>query len=155
MIRHFLILLPAVLLVLFTISTATVYPADWIFHLSGNYGDYPFIAPWLTNFFFEIGLLIPFALLISLILPYIILSMIDKNKLAGAAYLYLTGIPYILLWGGFIPTAFIFIYMLLNVLNPVFWFITPVLGYYTHREWIWGILLSVAAYVALRWKNAV
>lgn len=151
---NLLIMLPAILILVIFIGGAKAYPADWAFHISGNTsGNYGILAPWLTSAAYRAGLILPFCIMLVIALPYILLHKITGSALAPTLYLYASGIPFILMWGGFFAQAFIHLFMLLNLISPWLWPFTLLLGMETHREWLGSWALSVAVWIYRRWSS--
>lgn len=155
-IQSSLMLAPAIILFAFFIGHAQTYPADWLFHISGSTaGNYPPIAPFLVSQAYQNGLILPFVVLVVLYLPFALLFKITGSWLAPCAYLYASGIPFILMWGGFWGQAVMHILMLINVLvGPPIWGFMAILGFGTHREWLAATLLSAGIwFIKRRWFN--
>lgn len=133
----------------FFIQGATYYPSDWPVHLGLRpVQDYPPLAPYLTTVAYRNKLILFWSLSIFLIIPYLLLRFITKNDFIPLAYVYLSGIPFTLTWGGFFAQALAHILLLLNLLSPLLWPITLAIGIPIHREMIgaWALSVVVATY---------
>ena len=149
-IKHFLYMLPAIIIVLVFLLSAVWYPADWTFHIGGRtLGGYPPLAPALTNLFYVYGMFVVFCVALFVVIPYVLLHLISKKDIVGLAYLYLSGLPYTLLWGGFAAQGIIHILILLCALNPLGWLLMLVVGPFTHRLWFFALLLGILSWILL------
>lgn len=144
--KHLLYMGPAIFIFLYFTLWGSYLPADWNFHITGiPLGDYPPLGPTLANVFYENEFFEIFCILMFIAIPYILLHMITKQDLAGLAYLYLSGIPYMLMWGGFVAQGLMHILMLLTVLHPVGFVFALITGPFVHREWGLSLILGTIA----------
>ena len=155
--RHAAYLTPAILIMLAFTAFPHALPADWHYHIDWPHQDvYPPLAPFITTWFWlqfngSVGLE---CVLLFIVIPYLILRHITKTDSIPLAYLYLSGIPWVLAWGGFFAQAVEQVWMLLNVLSPVFWPFTLVLGQFTHRESDGAWILSVVVwFIYQKWRD--
>jgi len=131
------------------------YPhyADYDFHAryEGENGGYPSGVAFLLS-------LIPlsrqfalyvFGLFVAIVLPYILVFEITKNKIASWLYIYGSNIPIVvyLLW--FMPQATIHLFMLISVLCPPFLVVFLIIGKLFHGSWFFAWALT-ATYILLR-----
>jgi hypothetical protein len=147
--RTALYLLPACLIMLAFTAYPRFLPSDWLYHVNYPHpasDNYPQLAPFITSFFWNEGMIGIWCILLFIVFPFLLLQWIAKNDAIPLAYLYLSGIPWVLCWGGFFAQAIEHIWILLNLISPWFWLPTLLLGFETHREHIgaWALSIFVA-----------
>lgn len=157
-------LLPITLIFTF-IFTLTQPLGDYAFHMA-NYGqqDYPPAVSWVMGFTQSILMgdrhltVLLVQLFASTIAPYfLILYIVGRSRpewrmKAGWVYLYGSGVPFILFFGGFIPQAFIQVLMLLSLAKPATLFLFLMVGSTIHREWAAAFLITTA-YLLLQYMK--
>lgn len=139
------------------IQGATYWPSDWMVHLGLRpVANYPPLAPYLTTFAFQHGGIIIYSIAVFLFIPYILLRIITKNDLIPLFYIYLSGVPWTLTWGGFFAQGLAHILILLNFFTPILWPLTLAIGIPIHREIIgaWGLSVVVATYYKVFYHGA-
>jgi hypothetical protein len=148
-IRTVLYLLPAILIMAVFTHAPAHLPADWPTHagIIPMPAGYPPLAPQLTTFFFRVGWVGWWCIALFIAIPFCLLSLITKDERIPLAYVYLSGIPWILAWGGFFAEAVEQVWVLLNFITPFAWPFTFGLGLETHRESIGFWALSVVVYL--------
>lgn len=147
--RTVLYLLPAILIMLAFTTNPRTLPSDWPTHIGIQpVANYPPLAIILTSFFWRAGLIGWWCVALFIAIPFCLLSFICKDQRIALAYVYLSGIPWILAWGGFFAQAIEQVWILFNFVSPLAWPFTFALGLETHRESIGFWLLSIIVYYA-------
>jgi hypothetical protein len=130
--------------------------ADFEFHstfMGGN--GYPsgvaFILNLIPSFIPRSISLFCFAMLVSLVLPYILIFEITKNQMASFVYLFGSNVPTMLIQLYFVPQAVIQLFMLASIIYPPFLSVFLLFGSFFHRSWFWAFLLTLGVLI---WKRA-
>lgn len=133
------------------------YPmtGDFKFHMD-NFGslDYPNGVAWVLSFITMLGVsravaLFLFMLLVTTLIPYILIVEIVGGKrpewkmTAGWVYLYGSGVPFVLMFGGVAAQAAIMCLMLLSVLEPMALFLFVFVGPFIYREWLLALFAAI------------
>jgi len=148
---HLVILLPACVAIYIAMSYGNL-SWDWAFHTSGStLGGYPPITPDLTKRFYDAGGLAFFAIFVFAVIPYLLILKITKNTLASFAYLYATGIPFVLTWVGAVGQGLTHILMLLTVANPFLFAPCLLAGIFIHREAFGAVIVAGVVSIVYRW----
>lgn len=153
--RHAVFLFPVIFIMVWFIQARNYNPSDWLFHIVGTQTEeYPFLSPFLAHIFFRAGLIAAYVSVLFLALPYILILAITKDERYALAYVYLSGIPWTLAWGGFFGQAIIQVLMLFNLLlGPIAWPFTILIGLETHREAIGALGLSMVIWAVLWFRG--
>jgi hypothetical protein len=91
-----------------------------------------------------------FALLVSVVLPYILIFEITKNQTASWIYIFGSNIPSMLVSLYFVPQAVIQLFMLLSIFNAWFLPFFVLFGLFFHNQAWTALILTLAVIV---WKR--